>query len=76
MGAKADESEWQIGPDPGSLVLYKTGKTSVNSEARGGKANLERQKIQDVEIAQNHSVSCQRLTIHLHLVQKGTSNCF
>lgn len=44
--------------DPGSLVLYKTGKTNVNSEARGGKANLERQKIQDVEIAQNHPVPC------------------
>lgn len=44
--------------DPGSLVFYKTEKTSVNSKARGGKANLERQKIQDVEIAQNYPVPC------------------
>lgn len=58
MGTKGQEWGPQVRSRVTCLVLYKTRKTSMSLPAREGKVNLDRYKIQDVEIAQNHPGPC------------------
>lgn len=57
-GAKGGVKGQQIRPRAICFVLYIIGETSVSLEARWGKADHERQKIQSTEIPQTHPTPC------------------